>query len=487
MDEFHSLPLKRVKINAIFKGAILSIFVIGNFLNMQAGWADNGDFTRIMSWFTSGPVQLENWPPRGTEAWNQRFFYYWIPYWKLDFPQDSSMFVSAVLLWFPGVVLNRFFFSAYTLYLPFISLAPRLAMFIFLWLALLWIDARSKHPTVFYLTLALPLVALFTTTDVVAFYNSFFQETGAIVFFAYLVVVIVLGQWGPRDWRYYLLAAISVLLMTSSKSASFYWPFLSLPFVVPFFKKKPRIWLYLASGAVVSLLIAYIGMTVTHYATPYPYREYNSLFGGTLLLSKAPAEQLARLGMPDAVSCIGVDVYSSAGNACLQKYQHQISYLAVVRTIVAEPAILVRQVDVLTHMMQNYSLELGKYVFGDPVVRQETRLNFWSVVKDRIFPKGWALVGAMPVFLVIMIFGKRLQGLPRDLVPVAWVCMLALWIDMFVEILGDGQRDLLKHLVMPNMFFDFLLIAVVNIAVGLLIARFFKPSSHPNPFVSRQP
>ena len=42
------------------------------------------------------------------------------------------------------------------------------------------------------------------------------------------------------------------------------------------------------------------------------------------------------------------------------------------------------------------------------------------------------------------------------------ICLLALWIDSYVEILGDGQRDLLKHLFIPNILFDLSGLAILN-------------------------
>ena len=54
----------------ILKQSILLGLVAGSLLQSTTGLADNGDFTRIMTWFTSGPVGIEpNWPlPAGSES-----------------------------------------------------------------------------------------------------------------------------------------------------------------------------------------------------------------------------------------------------------------------------------------------------------------------------------------------------------------------------------------------------------------------------------
>jgi hypothetical protein len=471
MNSFlHSINRSRAR--NLLKAAILTIFLLGNFLNLQAGWADNADYIRIMQWFTSGPAHMENWPPERSPLWNQRFSHYWIPDWKLDFPGKPQMFISSVLLWAPGVFLNRYFYSAYTLHLPIMSIGPRLMLLLFLCLVFKWIDARSKHPEIHYAALGLPLALLFSTTDVVAFFNSFYQETGSIVFVPFLLAVVVYGHFKPRDWKFYLAYFVTILLVCMSKSASFYWSFLTLPLVLSAaqVRKKPAVYLPLGLALIIVPLL--VGMKLTHYATALPMREYNSLFGGTLLLSNNPQQRLNELGLSEASQCIGAEPYLPEGLACLKTFSGRFSYLSVLHSMLSEPAIIARQVDEIIYTAQNYSLQLGKYVYQDDVKRQEARLNLWSEIKQRFFPRGWALLATFPVFGYIIWISRRQEGLTGDLAPDALVCALAFWLDSFVEIWGDGPRDLLKHLFMPNMFFDFLLIAIINMTIGLVIYRF---------------
>ncbi len=44
-----------------------------------------------------------------------------------------------------------------------------------------------------------------------------------------------------------------------------------------------------------------------------------------------------------------------------------------------------------------------------------------------------------------------------------------MWLDILVQMLGDGPRDLLKHLLTANLFFDFLSIVVLNVGVVMII------------------
>ncbi len=457
----------------LFKIALLSIFLVGNFLNLQSGWADNGDYSRVSLWISSGPAHLENWPDIDSEMWQLRFYQYWIPDWKLDYPNGSNMLVSAMLLWAPGILINRYLFSAYTLYLPVMSIGARLALLIFLILVFRWIDTRTKYPLLHYLAFAFPLVLLFSTTDVIAFFNTFYQETGSIVFVPFLLAIVILGYYVERNIMYYVLYLVSITLVAISKSASFYWPIITLPFVLPTTNVIRKPTLYIPVGIILVILPLSLGLSHTRVPTAYdmPTREYNSLFSGTLLLSDNPQARLQELGMPEAINCVSVDFFSPNGFECAQMFEKSISYQAVLQTMVSEPAIVIRQVGLLANSIQNYSLDLGKYAYGDTIQRQETRLNLWSVIKSRYFPRGWGLAVVMAVFVLFIFLGWKKADPIGTLARVALLLMVAFWTDLFVEIWGDGQRDLLKHVFMPNMFFDFLLITVLNIALVLGVER----------------
>jgi len=110
----------------------------GLLAQLDTGLADNGDFTRAMTIFTSGPATISpNWPDpiSQKELWVRRFFKYYIPYWKLDYPEAFSIrrpFKStALLLWVPGIFLNQLFWSKNVLNIGIMSLPIRLCLIIF--------------------------------------------------------------------------------------------------------------------------------------------------------------------------------------------------------------------------------------------------------------------------------------------------------------------------------------------------------------------
>ena len=117
------------KIRKGIKILLVLLAILGFYLQHDVGLADNGDFSRGMTWITSGPANITpNFPDYDTQhqEWEKRFFNYWIPHWKLDFPMHADMKSSVVLLWLPGVFVNWLAVSSETLHIANLSLLPKI-------------------------------------------------------------------------------------------------------------------------------------------------------------------------------------------------------------------------------------------------------------------------------------------------------------------------------------------------------------------------
>jgi len=178
--------------------------------------------------------------------------------------------------------------------------------------------------------------------------------------------------------------------------------------------------------------------------------------------------------MPDAISCVGVDVYSTMGKECLARFENKITFGAELKTILNEPHIIIREIRVILQNLQNYSIQLGKFEKGDDHARNVFWLNLWSVIKNAYFPRGWLLLISLLIFSVLSILGWRQNDFLKDLALVSFVCLPAFITDSYVQIFGDGQRDLLKHLFIANMLYDFVLIFSLNIIISFILKSIFR-------------
>ena len=467
----------------ILKMLLIGFALAGSVAQLHVGLADNGDYTRLMVWMTSGPSGFaENWPPDGTVENHERFFRNLPAFWKLDFPLTARWIGSILLLWFPGVLLNVLLYSPHTLYLPFISLVPRLVVLLFLWMLLRWIDREGDRAApMLYIALGLPVVFIGFDTQYIAYFSSLFQEPASLT--GLLLIILAAAWYDNRDdsrarpW----LSAAAVLFMTPAKLSNIHWALLGGLLLVPWGpgtigprRRAMYILLIVVAPAGFSLLQASLYHTRTVNA-------YQSIYCGSLVFSERPQEHLDRLGMSDGAQYIGVHGFCDAGEEAMRRYRPKLTHRAVLDIILHEPSIAWDMLVFPADSMQRSELtHLSKRVlYNEPhtprpwpawlpaAAATASPLNAWSRLKRAIFPTGVPLVVILFLLALLPSFAwKHHRRLPRTLARTVSLLALAALVELWMQIFGDGQRDLIKHLYLANICFDG---AVVG-GVGLLVS-----------------
>lgn len=449
----------------------------------DVGLADNGDFTRYMGWISSGPIGIEpNWPDIGSKDWSRRFFNYWIPFWKFRWNIAMPAKSSAFLLWLPGAVLNKFLYSNKVLYLPYLSILPKLILFFVLLLIFKWINLNARHKTILLISIGIPITLMFTTTDYVAYLNSFYAESAGLIFyFLLLISIVILKRF--QSFTHLLCSLASVMFLATAKPAYLYWPLLAIPFIFYAWSLNKGIKLHLSMLVIYSALITLfiLASAFITNAGSTKINPYNSLFNGALTFSNNPSAHLRNLGIDNALQCINTSAFSSIGQVCFAKYQNQMSFINTARVLYREPLVIFRLMKYALDRMQDISLEyLGKYSFYDPRSKRSLRvsssdkshfwlhfnegilLRLWSEFKFRFFPKGYALIFVIIGFLTWFILGLKRTSFQQDLAFIGLISIIACIIDMNIAILGDGKTELIKHLFLSNVLFDIAAIAFFN-------------------------
>lgn len=464
---------------------LLCLFV-GSFMQYDVGLADNGDFTRLMTWFSSGPVGFaENWPPQVTPEYDQRFFQFNLPYWKLDFPMMSRWVSSILLVWLPGVLINMVGYSSTVLYLPNLSIAPRVLSFLFLIVLLRFIERRSPLPITHSLVLGIPFVLTWTNTDIVAYFNSFYQEPSSFIALFLLLSLFARYRMAPLKRSAILLWTAAVLFMVSAKISNIYWSVLVTVFVLPLSqcKKQPAMSIAAACGMLI-LPLAFSLLQANLVGSRFD-NAYQSIFCGALAFSSNADRHLQRLGLEDYRTNIDVPAYTESGRACIAEHRDLMRHTTTLNIIAHEPLIAWRMFTFAADSMQRLELaHLGKTILVNdesfhtkqPRVFRSSLLHLlrtWTTVKDAAFPRGDGFIGTLLLFLVINLYGLRHPT--QFVTTLAWIgllCIAACATDMWIEIFGDGKRDLLKHLVLPNLLFDIALSISIVIITAFASARF---------------
>ena len=471
-----------------FSQAVLLLGLVTAFYAQNdVGYADNGDYTRAMTRFVTGPVGFaRNWPDPIYEPkeFSQRFFSYWIPYWNLNphgidlSPEGAAFNSSAVALWLPGVLLNYSLYSSTVLYLPYLSVLPKLLLIAALWLIFLWLDHTEsigswRAKLLLSITLGLPFVLIVSATDYVAYFSTFFFETASFVFaILFLISLVVLDRAAPRFFKWAIaLCLILLFLLASAKLSTVYWPLVGMPFVFYLLKAgRGKFQAFILAVVAVSFCLGAIWLD----KEPPPGLSHNAMdrfFYGVLTFSDNAPARLSELGIPETIPCIDILSQTPEGIRCMTEYGDQASFQNVLAVVVKEPAIVVRMMVHSAESAQQVAVRWGKRAMDAPVRTVPQLLNVWGLIRDRLFPRGLALLGVLGAYAALFALNIRSNDLRRGLSIAGLVSVIGSWVDMQVAIWGNGKADLPRHLFLANALFDFATICAVNLIVVYVIDR----------------
>ena len=473
------------RIEIVLKVLLVVALSVGSFSQLENGLADNGDYTRVMTWISSGPVGFsKNWPPSGTTDYQERFFNYWLPYWTLDFPLASRWVTSVLLLWIPGVLLNMVLISPSVLWLPMLSIAPRFLSIVLLLALFRWIDRHaSSYRSLLYLTLCFPYILIAIDKDYLAYFSTFYQEPASIVFILWLVTVfIAYRRKNTRAIHVVTLGAL-VFLVTEAKFSNIYWPLLAGAVTYFFFLRnmpRKRAVAYMTLIVLLPFTISFLQSSLvgSRYAN-----AYQSLYCGVFVFSDRPQDHLARLGLEGTEECFDIPAYTPLGEACIDRHRDKMSHINTVSVIIHEPIIALRMLRFAADSMQRANIwYLGKNVLrnfdgqriqaGPPAAIPilSHLKSAWSEAKRRWFPRGDLLLVALLIFAIVFSWNVRSRNaLVSDLALAGLIFTVASPVDLWIQIFGDGKYEVIKHLLIPNMTFDLALVAFVNILLLSMI------------------
>lgn len=433
--------------------AIALLFIGGQILQLNIGWADNHDFRRVNQLFTDGPVGFtESDPAQDSPEYDLRYNNYWLPEWNLKWriPSLYSAFSSTIALWLPGVLINILFVSKTTLSMLVLSLFPRLLVGTSLLLFAISLK-NNKQLLVWTGFFILPVIGMMSTSHYAAYFNAFYQDVGALVYLLLLVIWLLFQPLHP-DRKNNIITLVLISLLATTKASNFYFFILFIPFTVDLktdIKKPIRLF------ALILLGVAVMGFSLRFVGDRSQANQYHAIFLGTLISSENPTERLAEIGITDAdayTNCKG-SFYSKKGQQCAEKYAAYLSYLTPLKMILHEPKILYYHAERVAAQMQKLDIGFGLNAVDDPQNYSQPRYNLWSTLKSNYFPKSWNLYLFWGIETLLLLLYRKIST-HKHLAVLALTLIAAALISMFTAILGDGVADLVKHIFIANLLFD---------------------------------
>lgn len=466
---------------AAAKYGLLIYFIFLLVVQMDIGVADNGDFSDYMTWFVSKPVGFEaDAPPPHTPAWTRRFFWYYLPYWEASPPRSPTFFSSAPLLWLPGWILNKIFYSSQIIYLPVMTFPFRLALVVLLWGLLNGVEkalGTGWKGLLGMATLGLPAVLMLSDTHHIAFMNSFYRE-----YPAFLALLGVLGAVGwvrrrPTPLRF-LGLTLAVTLLGAIRPSYAVWALLVVPWVYPAWRRSRY------RGWTAVLYVTCIPLTVWGVWTSYPaplkglYR-YSSLFDGALLFSRRPDVHLRRLRMESAAVCVGHVFPPFPDYArCWPALWPRLKFAYTLGVYLREPQAFLRAWSHAATCLRRWHVRYGIHRPDDPSVgRRSPVLRLWSGWTRRLYPSGLGLLGLLGFYgWLFSIHRRSSDPWVASLSDLGLLIVAGVVTDVTVTLLGNGRTELSRTLFLSRTLLDMATILAFHVAatgrrVPSLLAR----------------
>ncbi|MDU1400284.1 MULTISPECIES: hypothetical protein [Bacteria] len=286
-------------------------------------------------------------------------------------------------------------------------------------------------------------------------FNGFYQETIAICSIPYIIYML---QKKGIDKTSFITGIVAILLFSTSKSQFFYLPLLLAPMVVFFENRRVMFIVSMLIILIISIACIFSSTDATNA------NKYNASYYGVLL-----AEKNMSIKTPSWADdeCIGIDmagnkydintgaIDTGSGGDCYFKNLNIGFSNAIIEYIKHPSIILFLPLDAgvqqfLTtdyfHVFKSIKLVNG--------TEDNKLLNFFSSSKDKLFREI-----KIPLSLIIMVFAiltiKRCRY-----VEILFISMIIIS-QFYVSFIGEGYRDLAKHLAVMNFCFDFMIFLIV--------------------------
>lgn len=470
------------KLSTFYAAIIACCFVSISLFNIlypePSGPADNGDFNRTFARFSNGPLGHEYWPDLSDqERYQKRFFNYYHRFWRLGTEhRRATHYSSSHLVYLPGRLLN----PVPGLYdLAWNSLLVLLLVGWTLFHALKRLMGTSATWS------AGLLVIILADANIIGYINSFYQESGALVFFALLVVMLYLF-WVHHDFLSLTAVVAMSLLLTATKTPfAFSVPIITLPVLVAVGLRQKRgveLRRYLLLGSL-AIVLGSICLMICFSKTPGNERRancYHFIFYGVLpRISEGEGKAfLLRLGLDESlVRLSGKSAY--AGDSELETpilketLTKDLHVKALVHSIVYHPKAFFDLVSLSFEKTGRYPtlLYLSETALSRAVPLH--RLDYWSQLHNRYFRGTSLYLLTLAAGLGLLISGFATKGLSAVLPHLLLTggCFFGSIMQTLIAVIGNGPADLVKHLYFANLLLDTAFVSTVGALVFMVFEK----------------
>ena len=445
-----------------------------------AGLADNNDYHRVMS-----EVGLRYL----TDDREERYYKNINRYYGIGPRRDDGYFTSESLLVWIALRAERLL-TRHRLF----SLTSAGAVHAIAFLSALGLMTVStrRWPRLPRLLLYFLLIFMFGDVGYIAYFNSLYSEPASLIFLSTTIGFALLLARGEgssaRRWAlgigYYLAASLFVIAKPQNALGGM--PLAALGYVLAEPQDETR-----TGGsnprllAGLSLLFAAFSIWLALAGQPEHLKRanlYNAVFFDLLAHSPTPEEDMRALGIhdPQYVGLIGKPVYAPPSSIIFlpefeRGFYEKIGYGRIVTFYVQRPR---RFWNLISRISQSaYAIRpegLGNFERGVGLFQRRT-FSQWSRLREILFPRSpWLLVavfllsGGAAVAKFIWFDRDRRD---RNLSALHVVLIVLAALQFLAAAIGEGEYEIVKHLLLFNALFDWLLAILALYGAGWISAK----------------
>lgn len=301
-----------------------------------------------------------------------------------------------------------------------------------------------------------------------AFFSSFYQEQVVLICLPILLLCLITDKK-----NYFLIAVAAVTIISCSKSQFFYFPIIIATYYWLYKDRDIKKILVMFS---IFILACTAIIKTTSGATEL--NKYHATYFGIYQLA-----EINGYDIPESVkkTCIGIDAWGNKFNlehgavptdinsTCYDELKENVSFLDVVAFFIKKPQLIFTlpfDKGISTQLSENYF----HVYFSYKIIGNNTgALANLTIIKDELFNGIRLPVLFLALALSIILRKKRTSGACFILSSFAIT-------QFYISFMGEGYRDLAKHLFAMNFAFDlmvsiFAVICAANVINKIVIVK----------------
>lgn len=428
--------------------AVLFVSIIIAAMTKNYFMTNTGDFGRAIGWYLSSDVEGQYLTLKIGDVSARNFL--------SGFGYKSSY----TLLVYCYTVFLSYFTDVFDLMLLSASLKVTYIFSLFFLFSRV-MKLNNETPLSQFAVFLVALIPCISSSNL-AFFSSFYQEQVVLICLPILLLCLIADKQ-----RYFLFVVATVIIISCSKSQFFYFPIIIAIYYWIYGDRNVKKILVMIS----IFILACTAIIKTNGTVEL--NKYHATYFGIYQLAETNGYEL-----PVAVenSCIGIDAWGNKfnfesgtipteiGMTCYNELKDKVSHLDVITFFIKNPQIIFTlpfDKGISTQLSENYF----HVYFGYKIIANNTGvLADLTRIKDFLFDGSRLPVLFLVLPLSILFRKKRTSGAHFILASFAIT-------QFYISFIGEGYRDLSKHLFAMNFAFDLMVSIIVVACVVELINK----------------